>query len=316
MQEKTEPMEPIQPNMELFNAISDETRLKILMILSRSEFTVNELKEILDIHQSNASRHLAKLSSCGLLRDRREGTKAFYGLSDDLYLSHSILAMIRQAWLHLADYEIVLSKVNEKLTERRNSSSPKFHKLEETGGSLKAQIGLFAKLITPFEHAIDVGCGEGGDLSFMLAHRCKKVTAVDINQDTVNGVTALAGERGVKNLTAIAADMTKIPLPGECADLVLMSQVLHHAPAPAAALEEAIRLLKPAGTLALLDLAQHNEEELRETHGHLWLGFDQKRIEFFLQNLPCRITDAEVIPSELSEQKKLPAICFIVRKNA
>src|SRR5574344_1446822 len=287
MQEKTEPMEPIQPNMELFNAISDETRLKILMILSRSEFTVNELKEILDIHQSNASRHLAKLSSCGLLRDRREGTKAFYGLSDDLYLSHSILAMIRQAWLHLADYEIVLSKVNEKLTERRNSSSPKFNKLEETGGSLKAQIGLFAKLITPFEHAIDIGCGEGGDLSFMLAHRCKKVTAVDINQDTVNGVTALAGERGVKNLTAIAA-----------------------------ALEEAIRLLKPAGTLALLDLAQHNEEELRETHGHLWLGFDQKRIEFFLQNLPCRITDAEVIPSELSEQKKLPAICFIVRKNA
>src|SRR5574344_841823 len=295
MQEKTEPMEPIQPNMELFNAISDETRLKILMILSRSEFTVNELKEILDIHQSNASRHLAKLSSCGLLRDRREGTKAFYGLSDDLYLSHSILAMIRQAWLHLADYEIVLSKVNEKLTERRNSSSPKFHKLEETGGSLKAQIGLFAKLITPFEHAIDIGCGEGGDLSFMLAHRCKKVTAVDINQDTVNGVTALAGERG---------------------DLVLMSQVLHHAPAPAAALEEAIRLLKPAGTLALLDLAQHNEEELRETHGHLWLGFDQKRIEFFLQNLPCRITDAEVIPSENKKKKKLPAICFIVRKNA
>ena len=44
MQEKTESMEPIQPNMELFNAISDETRLKILMILSCSEFTVNELK--------------------------------------------------------------------------------------------------------------------------------------------------------------------------------------------------------------------------------------------------------------------------------
>ena len=194
MQEKSSTLEPLSPNLELFNAISDETRLKMLMILSHSEFTVNELKEILDIHQSNASRHLSKLSNCKLLKDRREGIKAFYGLSDDLYLSHKLYDMISKAWENLPDRALVESRVEDLLLERRNTYSPKFHKLSEAGGSLKAQISLFSHLMVPFEHAIDIGCGEGGDLSFMLANRCKRVTAIDISETTVNGVKKIARE--------------------------------------------------------------------------------------------------------------------------
>lgn len=315
MEKKSSALEPLIPTLDLFNAVSDETRLKILMILSRSEFTVNELKEILGIHQSNASRHLAKLSSCGLLKDRREGTKAFYGLSDDLYLSRKLYDMISKAWEQLSDLALVESKVEELLVARRNSNTAKFHKLSEAGGSLKAQISLFAHLMLPFEHAIDIGCGEGGDLSFMLANRCKQVTAIDINETTVKGVMDIAREKGTENLNAICADMRKIPLPTGCADLVLMSQVLHHAPSPQEALAEAVRLLTPGGTLALLELAEHQEEELRESHGHLWLGFSKERIQFLLQNLPCRIDTSEIIQSEISTEEKLPAICVIVKKN-
>lgn len=316
MHKKSQVLEPLTPSLELFNAISDEMRLKILMILSHSEFTVNELKEILGIHQSNASRHLSKLSNCGLLKDRREGTKAFYGLSDDLYLSRKLYDMISKAWEQLPDLPIVESKVEDLLIGRRNGYTAKFHKLSEAGGSLKAQISLFAHLMIAFEHAIDIGCGEGGDLSFMLAERCKQVTAIDINESTVHGVKAIAREKGVENIEAICADMRKIPLPAECADLVLMSQVLHHAPSPQESLAEAIRLLSPGGTLALLDLAEHSEEELRETHGHLWLGFSRERIQFLLQNLPCHIETSEIIQSEISAEKKLPAICIIVKKDS
>ena len=83
--------EPIVPSMDLFGAISDEMRLKILLLLDQAEFTVNEIKDILDIHQSNASRHLAKLSACNLLKDRRDGIKAYYRLSEELYLSTRML---------------------------------------------------------------------------------------------------------------------------------------------------------------------------------------------------------------------------------
>ncbi|MCK9255804.1 MAG: HAD-IA family hydrolase, partial [Bacteroidales bacterium] len=173
-------------------------------------------------------------------------------------------------------------KVQEKLIERRNNYSRKFHKLDETGGSLKALISLFSKLMIPFEHAVDIGCGEGGDLSLMLSHQCRQVSAVDIQPEIISGLKKILAEKNITNVRPIEADMTRIPLPDASADLVLMSQVLHHASSPWEALKEGVRLLKPSGTLALLDLAQHNEEELRETHGHIWLGFDQKRIEFLL----------------------------------
>jgi len=131
----------------------------------------------------------------------------------------------------------------------------------------------------------------------------------------IEDLSKLLAEKNITNISPIEANMQDIPLAENSADLVLMSQVLHHAPAPADALREAIRILKPGGKLALLDLAQHNEEELRETHGHIWLGFDRKRIEFLLQDLPCRILSSEIIVSESLIMKSLPAICIVVEKN-
>ncbi len=300
--------------MELFSALSDEMRLKIMMILSESEFTVNEIKDILGIHQSNASRHLAKLSACKLLKDRRESTKSYYGLSDELYASPTLREMIRNAYIQLPDLAILKSQIKRVLGERRTITARKLHKLDESAGGLKAQLSLFTKLITPYEHAIDIGCGAGGDISLLLAGRCKQVTAIDIQEEVIQEFKEALQKRGIENITPIAADMVNIPLPNECADLVLMSQVLHYATSPDSALKEAIRLLKPHGTLALLDLAPHAEEALREKQGHLWLGFDQVRIATMLKELPCKIVTSEVIVSE-SNAESLPAICFIVEKT-
>lgn len=312
---KMKKTEPLQPNTELFNALADEMRLKIMMILDVSEFTVNELKDILCIHQSNASRHLSKLSACGLLKDRRESTKSYYGLSDDLYMSPTVLDMIRLAYKNLPDLQLVKSRIKTVLNERRVNNARKFHKLDETGGSLKAQISLLSHLLQPYGHVVDVGCGEGADLSILLAGRCEKVTAVDIQKEVIRDLKVVLREKGITNVVPLCANMQDIPLPDNSADLVLMSQVLHHAPSPGDALRELIRILRPGGILALLDLAQHNEEELRETHGHIWLGFDRNRIEFLLQDLPCKILSSEIIVSESVAMKALPAICLVVEKS-
>ena len=109
--------------------------------------------------------------------------------------------------------------------------------------------------------------------------------------------------------------MTKTGLPDNYADLVLMSQVLHHATDPRIALREATRILKPGGTLALLDLAQHKEESFRTTHGHIWLGFDRNQLEFFVKEFNCRVVSSEIIPSENAVDKKLPVICLIIEKE-
>ena len=246
--------EPITPTMDLFGAISDEMRLKILMLLDIAEFTVNEIKDILDIHQSNASRHLSKLSACGLLKDRRDGIKAYYRLSEELLLSNRVLSVIRDAYGELPDKDILRCRAEQVLEERTDQTKGQIHKLNQAGGSLKAQISLFSKLMIPFENAVDIGCGEGGDLSLMLASRCKNVTSLDYDPKVISGLTKILKQKGIKNITPKVADMTKTGLPDDYADLVLMSQVLHHATDPRLALKEAVRILKPGGTLAFLAL--------------------------------------------------------------
>lgn len=307
--------EPIIPSMDLFTAISDEMRLKILMLLDQAEFTVNEIKDILDIHQSNASRHLSKLSACNLLKDRRDGIKAYYGLSEELLLSARVLSIIRDAYNQLPDHEIIQCRAVQKLDERTDKTKGQIHKLDQAGGSLKAQISLFSKLMYQFKNAVDIGCGEGGDLSLMLANRCQHVTSLDYEPKVISGLQRILKQKGIENVTPKVADMTQTGLPSDFADLVLMSQVLHHATDPRLALKEAIRILKPKGTLALLDLAQHKEESFRTTHGHIWLGFDSKQLEFFVKELKCRIISSEIIPSENEVDKKLPVICMILEKE-
>lgn len=306
--------EPITPTTELFSAISDEMRLKILMLLDQAEFTVNEIKDILDIHQSNASRHLAKLSACGLLKDRRDGIKAYYRLSEELLLSSRVLSVIRDAYGELDDKDILRCRAEQTLQERTDKTKGQIHKLDQAGGSLKAQISLFSKLMVPFENAVDIGCGEGGDLSLMLASRCKNVTSLDYDAKVIGDLQKILKQKGIENITPKVADMAKTGLPDNYADLVLMSQVLHHATDPRLALKEAIRILKPGGTLALLDLAQHKEESFRTTHGHIWLGFDRNQLEFFVKEFNCKVIESEIIPSENEVDKKLPVICMILTK--
>ena len=57
---------------EFFRALSDETRLRILVVLSElGELCACDLESGLEITQSRASRHLATLRHAGLVEDRR-----------------------------------------------------------------------------------------------------------------------------------------------------------------------------------------------------------------------------------------------------
>jgi len=68
---------------ESLSALSEPTRLRIAVLLSKGELCVCELVEILKLPQSSVSRHMARLRSSGLVEDRREGKWVHYGLSKD-----------------------------------------------------------------------------------------------------------------------------------------------------------------------------------------------------------------------------------------
>ena len=69
--------------VQWFHALSDETRLHIVEMLSHGERCVCELQEVLDAAQSRLSFHLKVLKDAGLVSDRREGRWMYYALNRD-----------------------------------------------------------------------------------------------------------------------------------------------------------------------------------------------------------------------------------------
>lgn len=66
-----------------FHALSDETRLEIVDMLSTGERCVCELTGALDAAQSRLSFHLKVLRDAGVVRDRRKGRWIYYSLNRD-----------------------------------------------------------------------------------------------------------------------------------------------------------------------------------------------------------------------------------------
>ena len=69
------------PPPQLFRALADRTRLRIVNLLARGSLCVCDIQRILEQPQSSVSRHLALLKSAGLIRDRRDGMRIFYRLT-------------------------------------------------------------------------------------------------------------------------------------------------------------------------------------------------------------------------------------------
>jgi ArsR family transcriptional regulator len=72
----------LEKSVQLFKAFGDQTRYKILFLLSEKSLTVNELAEIIEISQSAISHQLKLLRQTGLVRGQRDGQRINYQLSD------------------------------------------------------------------------------------------------------------------------------------------------------------------------------------------------------------------------------------------
>ena len=65
---------------ELFHALSDPIRLRVVALLRGGERCVCELTDELELAQSRLSWHLKTLKGAGFLTDRREGRWVYYTL--------------------------------------------------------------------------------------------------------------------------------------------------------------------------------------------------------------------------------------------
>lgn len=81
---------------ELFKTLGDENRIRILNLLLKGELCVCELEVLLGISQSNASRHLNKLKSLGIISSSKNAQWVYYKVDEQFVIQYPLLHQFLQ----------------------------------------------------------------------------------------------------------------------------------------------------------------------------------------------------------------------------
>jgi len=267
----------------LLRLLGDETRLRLLRLLSVESLNVSELTAVLAVAQSGVSRHLGLLRDAGLVAEERAGGYSWYQLSDRLAGGAGALAPLH-AWLAA---EFVRATPETRADDARLAEVRRLRKESfEAHGDERRQLvpgrswaawSRALGLLLPALEVADLGCGEGY-LTVEAARWAKRVTAIDRSREALSRAADLAKRRKLTNITWKKGDLERVPLADRSADVALLSQALHHAVQPDRALSEAHRILKAGGRLLVLDLGEHQETWVRTKLGDRWLGFSERQL--------------------------------------
>jgi ArsR family transcriptional regulator len=274
----------------LYRLLGDEARLRLLRVLDKDRFNVKELTGILGLAQSGVSRHLGLLKEAGLVDEERDGAYSFYRLAPALRedAKGPLWPLLRsqfEAAAVLAPVKADEARLQEVLRLRRENFE---HLGPDTrdgrqlvpGRSWAAWSRALGMLLPPLEVA-DLGCGEGY-LTVETARWAKHVVAVDRSAGVLTRAKALAARKRISNITWKKGELEALPIGDASVDVALLSQALHHAAEPAAAIGEAARILKPGGRLLILDLRPHDETWVRDKLGDRWFGFSDEHLSGLL----------------------------------
>lgn len=72
-----------EENVQLFKALSEETRYKIIKVLLKGERCACEIPDLIGKTQSNTSMHLAKLQDWGIIKVRKDGKMRLYSIDNE-----------------------------------------------------------------------------------------------------------------------------------------------------------------------------------------------------------------------------------------
>lgn len=271
-------------------AAGEQTRLRLLAILSHGELTVKELTRILGQSQPRVSRHLKLLTESGLVVRYPEGSWVFYRLCDteeggritrslidllpdDAPILRRDIARLKQVRQDRAKAAQRYFSTNAANWERLRALHIADIRIEETMLDWIPQSNI--------DTLVDLGTGAGRMLE-LFGTRATRCIGFDINADMLSLARANLDAEHLRHCQLRQADITHLPLTENTADIVIMHQVLHFLEDPAAAIAEAARVLTLDGLLLIADFAPHDMESLRDEHAHRRLGFTDIEINNML----------------------------------
>ncbi|MFV0645694.1 MAG: ArsR/SmtB family transcription factor [Sphingomonadaceae bacterium] len=290
----------------VLKALADPTRLRIMRLLSSMELAVGELAHVLAQSQPRVSRHIAILCDVGLAERRREGSWVFLRETASRAGTGSLLGQIE----HLLDaaehddpeFAQICDSDRRHLAQIRESrelhAAEYFARNAQSWDSLRAMLAPAGEVEAALSEALgpnppgqvlDIGTGTGR-IAELLCPNAEHVVALDKSPEMLRLARARLQDMPPDSVELIQGDFTSLPFDEARFDTVIFHQVLHYAHEPAYALAEAARVCKPGGRIAIVDLATHDQEELRTVHAHARLGFSDQQMTALLSDqgfTPC-----------------------------
>ncbi|MCW3836550.1 ArsR/SmtB family transcription factor [Sphingomonas canadensis] len=271
--------------LDIFRALADPTRLRILALLRKMELSVGELAQVLAQSQPRVSRHVKILCDAGLAERRKEGSWVFVALGEGDRTGPVLAAL--DAW-NEPDHWAVADEARLAAV-RADRAAAAAEWFEAHAGEWDAMRSLhiaeerveaaMARALgdTPIGRLIDIGTGTGRMLE-LFAPQADHALGIDRSPEMLRLARAKLSERGLANAELRQADLYALPLADAGADAAILHHVLHFAQQPGAAIAEAARVLSPGGRLLIVDFAPHEREDLRTRNAHARLGFSDEQI--------------------------------------
>jgi len=129
---------------------------------------------------------------------------------------------------------------------------------------------------------LDIGTGTGRLLE-VLAPKVEQAIGIDQSREMLALARANLARAGIDNADIRQGDMYALPFEADSFDVVTIHHVLHYADDPSAALSEAARVVKPGGTVLVVDFSPHDLVELKREHAHVHLGFADNQVQGWLK---------------------------------
>jgi DNA-binding transcriptional ArsR family regulator len=244
-------------------AAAEPTRLRMLAVLSRGEFSVTDLTEILGQSQPRVSRHLKLLGESGLLDRFREQHWIFYRVPVDgpgAALATALLALI-----DTEDPAIALDRerADAVLAVRATGQSGRPDaRRADSGDAARELAQVVAAEIggdQTFDAVLYVGPEPAASLA-VIGPMARRVVGLCASRAEVQRARALLHGRGLAHCLLQHGDLQSIPHPGASFDAVILDRALGGHRRPMSLLREAARVVRPRGRLVTIedydDLAQ------------------------------------------------------------
>ncbi|KTT71086.1 ArsR/SmtB family transcription factor [Sphingomonas endophytica] len=266
--------------LDIFRALADASRLRIVALLGTMELSVGELAQVLGQSQPRVSRHVKILCDAGLAERRKEGSWVFVALGERTLVAPVMAAL--DAFGIAAEVEADVARLSAVRADRAAAAAAWFEAHAGEWDAIRSlhvaeeqvEAAMRALLsVEPLGRLIDIGTGTGRMIE-LFAPAATQAMGIDKSSEMLRLARARVGDHAELR----QADLYALPLGDGGADMAILHHVLHFAQQPGAAIAEAARVLDGGGRLLIADFASHDREELRARDAHTRLGFADAQI--------------------------------------